>query len=323
MKKGNICIVFALIFVMSFCAFASATYNTTVVVHGPPFHHQIVRIIDPTIDSVVDSIYPPEYFSGVSNDSFVTTLSKVKFLVIDRYNGQTISSKDFSDEYTTGGVVDLWIDGAMNYSNNPAVITSTPVVSTNVSGTVNSTSNAANNENSTSDNNTIVQTAMPTGFLTSIKNTFNGFQLKYVYYFLGIVAALVVIMIVFVFGRKAFRDAASGESGPSFVDRPDKPKTVTTAAKIVDAEKRISKAQEEIDELKEREIRRTERRLAMLQRLGKVQDNIDRKQGIPEAPETQEVKEVQEETKPWPETNYENEATDSNENRDEDKPSLM
>lgn len=305
-------LIFAFIFTIFLGTLASAYSNTTVVVHGPPFHNQIVRILDSKTEALVDSVYPAGDYTGISNDSFVTSLSKVKFVVIDRYNGQTMSTKDDFPEYPTGGVIQLWIDGAMAFNNTEETV---PASTSNSSAGSNSSTNnteAATQETVTEKN----ETGMLTGFFFGVKDAVVNFNWKYVYYFVGLILLLGVLVLIIIFGRKTIKNMAERKSGmglgtSSKFENPGKPRAMTTAERIADAERRIQKAQEEIDEVKDREIKRAERRLETLKRLGNVQRRIDEKQEIGQRSQT----------KPWPQDDYKPEMY-SREDKDKSNPQI-
>lgn len=287
MDKRVIMVVSAVFLTMLFGTIASAAIQTTVIVHGPPFHKQIVRVIDPKTESIVDSVYPPGHYTGISNGSFETTLSKVTFLVIDRYNGESVSMKQDFGEYYTGKTIELWIEGAMAFNNTEDSAGSGNATTANNSVAIgNATTNTtAVSVEAVEEKSAENSTGFMTGLFVSAKEKLDTKYLYYVLMILGIVGAL---FLVLVYGRKMIRNRNT------YVPEP-RMRPVSTTARLVDAERRIVEAQQEIDELKKREIKKTERRLDTLRRLDGVQRRIDERSSPAPVQEVNEVqKEVQE-----------------------------
>jgi len=288
MIKRAIKLILLTLFLSVFlCAFASAI-STTVVVHGPPFHHQIVRVIDPKTDAIIMSIYPPGNYDGVSNATFSADVGKVTFVVLDRYNDETKSIDEDFEEYSTGGIIELWISGAMN--NSDANIAAAASAGAAASTTSNETTSENSSEiSSTSEpeaetTNENDSTGFMTGLFVSIKDKF---EMKYLYYVLGIIGAIGVLFVLLVFGKRFM------ENRDTYIPEP-REKPVTTVQKIEDAEMRIQRAQNELDEIKKKELKKTERRLEVLKRLGNVQGKIDRKNAPREEPREAEKEEREE-----------------------------
>jgi len=274
--KGFYC--FAFIFaVMFICTSVSAAGNTTLIVHGAPFHNQAIWVLDPGTQAVLAKAYTKPYYTGIYNTTFVTSKSKVTLQILDRQNGQDKETyKDFG-EYSTGGVIEISLPGAMNFSNSY-------VGEPQANITTNASAGASGNLSSNISEGVTIEesneTGLMSGFVSRVSDAFNWFSWKYVLYFLGIIVAIAVVVAAFVFGRKGLVKIKRGreDNNNSFEERKiEKKKPVSVAQRIADAEMKITEAQKELDELKDREIKKTERKLEMLKRLGNIQQRIDEK----------------------------------------------
>lgn len=283
--RGFYCIAFVFTLMFLFSS-VSAAGNTTLIVHSSPFHNQIVRVLDPATSAVITSAYTKAYYTGIQNTTFSTIKSKVTFLVIDRHNGNTDGTHEDFGEYTTGGTIEIWLPGAMNFNNT---YVEEPRANVTANATGNASAGASVNLSSNITEEVTIEesngTGLMSGFVSKVRGAFGWFSWKYVLYFLGAVVVIAVIVVAFVFGRNKFmeikreREEEDEDDDEGFEKRIiEKKKPVTVAQKIADAEIRITEAQKELDEIKDREIKKTERKLEMLKRLGNVQQKIDNRE---------------------------------------------
>ena len=248
----------ALFIVVGLMSCVSAAENTTLIVHGQPFHYQVVRVLDPLSQAVIMSLYPGENYTGVTSKQFKTTRSQVTFLVIDKYDKKTVKVYDDFETYPTGGIIELWLDNALR-NEGDVVEEVVEVNDTEEEGNETEVDNESIvsedeevvNETEQSNGNSTLSTV--TGKITDLASGLNS---PYIYYTLG---GLVIVGIALFFGVRGIKKLKQNRVGVASSD-----KIKDSIKKIRESERKIEEMQDEINELKGIEIKRAEEKLADL-----------------------------------------------------------
>lgn len=262
MKKVSVLLA-GIFLVLIMCNFASAL-NTTLVLHGPPFHYQIVRVLDPTTKAVITSLYPGEHYTGITESSFLTTNTEVTFLVIDRHNRMTKATYEDFDNYPTGGTIELWLPGAFNNTGEDSAVEETNVSDVNESEET-ELNESEDNETiilNESDEEADIQEINKTGFSVSGMVGGIGEKLnnKYVYYGGASLLGAVILLLVIIKGyglmvSKRKRRLPEGNAAGG-----------SPLGKLKDAESKLRELEKDIEELKRAEVLRAERRQKLIER---------------------------------------------------------
>ena len=274
MDKTGVLFVFGVLGIVLFCSMTSAAINTTLVVHSTPFHNQIVRVVDPASMGVMFSVYPKAHYTGISNVTFSTTRNQITFRVIDRYNKQDVKFYDTNSfsVYPSNGIIDIWLDGAMEFNEDENIIEG---VDTNETEGDNETEETTEEDVNASAEESDVggeESELLTGL--SIANLKEKINFRYMYYTIGIILVLAAVFLLVLIGRKKFAMLSTAKKAFAPSSAGGK-RAGSLAERISDAESRIKKAQEKIDEVKNREIKKAERKLKTLK--GESSSNPEKK----------------------------------------------
>jgi len=241
---------------------AQATlYQTNLNLKSEPDYNFVVRIQGPNGGESIDSIYGKANSSGDISIPFNTTLSKLMFTIIIRYNGETVRINETS-AYNTDK--DIFIDLR---DTIPVEIIETPVVIE-----TNTTNSSENNQTDLTNSDTEVDTETNTEENKSkLTDKLSGLAIfegssKYIKSAIYVIIAIFALVII-IFTLRKFKSNFSSNNNEDYE---------IPLSRLENAEKKLAIANKEFAEIRKKAIEKEEKKLL------EEQKKLSRLKGIKE-----------------------------------------
>jgi hypothetical protein len=104
MKRGKSAIILTslvgLLLILQLTFVAAATVNLKVKAEGYEFHRTIIRVLNPSTNDIIETVYPEINATGYANTEFSSSLSEVSFSIFIKHpiDKEVVKQKDFEDE---------------------------------------------------------------------------------------------------------------------------------------------------------------------------------------------------------------------------------
>lgn len=251
MKKGLILGLMLLAMAFVFAVGLVSAADTTITVQTYAKHSAVINVVDPVSYDALRTYEENADDSGKISVVFSSGNREINISVIIRNgDGKIVRNQKFG-VYTTGSAISLDLRPDPN-APKPVVV---PVVEPEPAPVVNVTNSTTNSTNVTTAS--VVADEQKSSF------SFPKFNMKYIYYTIGVIVIIAIIILLIKFLPKLlvkFR-FPSAPSGP-VIGKSTAEKyyfnTKTTDSALAEAERKIREAQSEIDRIRSKKQRFTD-----------------------------------------------------------------